>query len=128
MPGLRLPGQSSVGPDTELSFRRDGIQNRVMQQLKRGQVRYQSRLDMHGLTVEQAYQTLNHFLQQAQDTGQFCVLIIHGQGYRSTGGIPVLKQNIDYWLRQADQVLAFHSAIPADGGKGAVYVLLRRRR
>ena len=117
-----------MGPDTELGYRCDGIQKRVIQQLKRGQIPCQSRLDLHGSTVEQAYTTVMHFLQHARDSGLYCVLIIHGQGYRSAGGVPVLKQNLDYWLRRHDGVLAFQSAQPRDGGKGAVYVLLRRRR
>lgn len=127
-PPMRVPGNSAIGPESELYYRGDGIQNRLMHQLKRGQLHYQSRLDLHGFTLEQAYPAVIHFLRDARGAGENCVLIIHGQGYRSAGGIPVLKQNLDYWLRNAPEVLAFHSATPADGGKGAVYVLLRKKK
>jgi DNA-nicking Smr family endonuclease len=127
-PSLRLPGISAIYSDSVLSFRRDGVQDRVIQQLKRGKLACQSRLDLHGANVEQAYSAVMRFLQGARDAGLNCILIIHGQGYRSANGVPVLKQNLDYWLRNAPEVLAFHSAIPADGGNGAVYVLLRRRK
>jgi DNA-nicking Smr family endonuclease len=125
---LRLPGISGISGDSVLSYRRDGVQDRVFQQLKRGKLDCRSRLDLHGTTVEQAYAEVTRFLQGAQDAGLDCILIIHGQGYRSANGVPVLKQNLDYWLRNEYKVLAFHSATPADGGKGAVYVLLRKKK
>jgi len=50
---------------------------------------------------------------------------VHGKGRRSRQPGPVLKGLVDHWLRQRDDVLAFCSARPADGGTGAVYVLLR---
>ncbi|MEE9156926.1 MAG: Smr/MutS family protein, partial [Gammaproteobacteria bacterium] len=40
---------------------------------------------------------------------------------------PVLKNKLNNWLRQRDEVLAFCSTRPVDGGTGAVYVLLKRR-
>ncbi|HRY16587.1 MAG TPA: Smr/MutS family protein, partial [Candidatus Competibacteraceae bacterium] len=47
-----------------------------------------------------------------------------GKGSRHRG--PILKQKVNHWLRQRDEVLAFCSARAIDGGTGAVYVLLRR--
>jgi DNA-nicking Smr family endonuclease len=55
------------------------------------------------------------------------VRIIHGKGNGSRHRGPVLKQKINHWLRQRDEVLAFCSARPMDGGTGAIYVLLRRK-
>jgi len=126
-PPLRLAGSSSVGAHDELSYQGNGVQNRIMKELKRGKRPIENRLDLHGLTVEQAHRSCMRFIHRCQQTRQNCVLIIHGQGYRSTGGVPVLKQQINYWLRQHDAVLAFCSALQRDGGKGAVYVLLRKK-
>ncbi len=125
-PPLRLAGSSDISANDELSYQGNGVQNRTMRELKRGKLAIENRLDLHGQTVEQAFQSTMHFLHQCQQARQYRVLIIHGQGYRSTGGIPVLKQHVDYWLRQNSTVLAFCSAMPRDGGKGAVYVLLRK--
>jgi DNA-nicking Smr family endonuclease len=54
------------------------------------------------------------------------VRIVHGKGLRSSQKGPVLKNKVAGWLQQRDEVLAYASARPADGGTGAVYVLLRR--
>ena len=123
---LRLPGNSTIEAGDVLSYQGNGLQNRQMRQLKQGRITIESVLDLHGQTVEQAYQSTVQLIHQCQQQKQYCALIIHGQGYRSAGGVPVLKQSVDFWLRQHDSVLAFHSASPADGGKGAIYILLRK--
>ncbi len=125
-PPLRLSGSSTICANDALSYQGHGVQNRIMRELKRGKISIESRLDLHGQTVEQAHQSFMRFIHHSRQARQCCVLIIHGQGYRSPGGIPVLKQHIDYWLQQHDAVLAYCSALPRDGGKGAVYVLLRK--
>ncbi|MDH5572217.1 MAG: Smr/MutS family endonuclease, partial [Gammaproteobacteria bacterium] len=56
-----------------------------------------------------------------------CVRIIHGKGYGSVSQQPVLKQFVNYWLRQREDIMAFCSARQADGGTGAVYVLLKTK-
>ena len=58
--------------------------------------------------------------------GKRCVRIVHGKGLSSEGKLPVLKVKVNSWLRQKDDVLAFCSARPQDGGTGAVYVLLKK--
>ena len=73
---------------------------------------------------------LDHpLLRQARAAGKRCVLIVHGRGLHSRDQLPVLKEALRGWLathRLARHVLAFATARPADGGGGAVYVLLRR--
>ena len=123
---LRLSGYSEVDANDQLCYQGNGIQKRVLRQLKQGKIPLEDRLDLHGQTIEQAHTSTMQFIHQCQQQGKYCVLIIHGQGYRSAGGVPVLKQNVSHWLQQHNSVLAFHSALPADGGKGALYVLLRK--
>ncbi len=125
IPPLAETHQSTAQADDALHYRGDGVQKRVMSRLQRGQMRPQARLDLHGLTREPAFQALRQFVTGSQSAGLRCVLVIHGQGYRSADNVPVLKRAVDGWLRQLPQVLAFCSAIPPDGGTGAVYVLLR---
>lgn len=108
-----------------LEFQHPGIQNRQMRRLRQGRIAIESELDLHGQTAEQARRQLPLFLSQAQANGLRCVIIVHGKGYSSSGQRPVLKTLLNSWLKQCPEVLAFCSALPKDGGTGAVYVLLR---
>ncbi|MFO1371946.1 MAG: Smr/MutS family protein [Candidatus Competibacteraceae bacterium] len=110
----------------ELYYRRDGVQQAVLRKLRRGQFRVGAVLDLHGMTVATAKDALATFLRGAHRESLSCVRIIHGKGNGSRHRGPVLKQKINHWLRQRDEVLAFCSARPMDGGTGAIYVLLRR--
>ncbi len=110
----------------ELFFARPGLQHNVLRKLRRGQYAIQGQLDLHGCTVPEARARVAAFLRDMQTQDRRCVRIIHGKGKSSEGRLPVLKGKVNTWLRQWDQVLAFCSARPNDGGTGAVYVLLRR--
>ncbi len=109
----------------ELSYHRSGLQQSVLRKLRRGQFRVSAVLDLHGLNVAAAREALNGFLYSARRDNLTCVRIIHGKGNRSRHKGPVIKQKINHWLRQRDDVLAFCSARPVDGGTGAIYLLLR---
>jgi DNA-nicking Smr family endonuclease len=110
----------------ELAFARPGVQHGVLRRLRRGQFSVEQDLDLHGFTVTMAREALLAFLQDARRARNTCVRVIHGKGRGSRHGQPVLKKKVNAWLRQRDEVLAFCSARPVDGGTGAVYVLLRR--
>lgn len=110
----------------ELYYRRQGVQQAVLRKLRRGQYQVGAVLDLHGLTVAAAKTALAVFLQRVRRDNLSCARIIHGKGNGSRHRGPVLKQKINHWLRQRDEVLAFCSARPMDGGTGAIYVLLRR--
>ena len=112
----------------ELLFTRPGVQPNVMRKLRRGQFSIEAELDLHRMTSEEARQAIAHFLPQMGQAGKRCVRIIHGKGYGSFNKLPVLKNKLNHWLRQRDEVLAFCSARPVDGGTGAIYVLLKRNR
>jgi DNA-nicking Smr family endonuclease len=108
-----------------LLFVRPGIQHRVLAELQRGAIEVELEVDLHGLYAEHARQLIAEFLAECGRRRIRCARIIHGKGYRSSEQQPVLKQGINLWLRQYEQVLAFCSATRRDGGTGAVYVLLR---
>lgn len=110
----------------ELYYRRDGVQQAVLRKLRRGHFQVGVALDLHGMTVIAAKEAFTAFLHQARRDNAHCVRIIHGKGKGSRHRGPVLKQKVNHWLRQRDEVLAFCSARAVDGGTGAVYVLLRR--
>lgn len=118
---------TDVAPEETLFFARSGLQTRLLRQLKRGDLRPEARLDLHGQTIAEAGVQLADFLDAAQAEGLRCVCIVHGKGHRSAEGRPVLKTQVNQWLRDISSVLAFSSAQPKEGGMGALYVLLRRR-
>jgi DNA-nicking Smr family endonuclease len=110
----------------ETLFVRPGLQHTVIRKLRRGQYAIEAELDLHGATSIQAREAVDAFLKNARDRDKRVVRIIHGKGNTSIGKMPVLKGKVNSWLRQKDEVLAFCSARPNDGGTGAVYVLLKR--
>lgn len=110
----------------ELLFVRTGIQHSVVKKLRRGQFPVEDELDLHGLRSEEARTLLAQFLHRARQSQLRCVRIIHGKGYGSQTRQPVLKNKVNSWLRQREEVLAFCSARPADGGTGAINLLLKR--
>lgn len=109
----------------ELVFQRPGLQNQAMRKLRSGHWLAQGELDLHGLTVAQAKLELLQFLQHCQKNSLRCVRIIHGKGLRSKNHEPVLKNKVAHWLMQREETLAFCQAKAADGGSGAMLVLLR---
>jgi len=118
---------SEVETGEELLFVRPGIQRKTIGRLRRGEYTVESELDLHGLTVPEARQALIRFLHDCRNSGVRCVRIIHGKGYGSQQKKPILKNKVNSWLQQVNDVMAFCSAIQAHGGTGAVYVLLRRK-
>ncbi len=118
---------AEVETGEELLYSRPGLQHSIMRKLRRGQYAIEAQLDLHGHTVPEAREQVNSFIRAMQTMDKRCVRIIHGKGNSSEGKLPVLKGKVNSWLRQWDQVLAFCSARPNDGGTGAVYVLLKRK-
>jgi DNA-nicking Smr family endonuclease len=119
-----------IGLETgeELSYARAGLGHDVLRKLRRGHWAIQDELDLHGLTVVQARAELAQFLKQCLRRGLRCVRIVHGKGQRSRQREPVLKRKVAVWLIQREEVLAYCQARRADGGSGAVVVLLRGAR
>jgi len=114
--------------DDELAFRRPYVRDEVMRKLKRGQFPVEAEIDLHGLRQQAAQEALRQFLNDCLHRGLHCVRVIHGKGLRSGPAGPVLKLIVHHWLRKVENVAAFAAARPADGGSGAVYVLLAVRK
>jgi DNA-nicking Smr family endonuclease len=123
-PDVALEEDSPTGADT-LSFRRPGVRDRTLKQLRRGLYPIEDDLDLHGLSQAAARDSLGEFLAYSRGAGYRCVRIVHGKGYRSGARGPILKISVNAWLKRHADVMAFTSARPIDGGAGAVYVLLR---
>ena len=118
--------QSLLEMGDELLYCRAGIQKQTLKKLRRGQFNIEAELDLHGMTVVVARNALSDFLKKCSLRSQRCVRIIHGKGLGSKNRQPVIKNKLNHWLRQRDDVLAFCSARQIDGGTGAIYLLLKR--
>jgi len=124
----QVKGLGSVKAEEKLFYAKSGLQAKSIQQFKRGQFPIEARVDLHGHTTDEAYGVLSRFLSNALSQGYRSVLVIHGKGQRIDAQPPILKNRINYWLRDWKEIIAFCSAKPKDGGTGAVYVLLANRK
>tara|TARA_R110002072_G_scaffold74374_2_gene176205 strand:+ start:5323 stop:5865 length:543 start_codon:yes stop_codon:yes gene_type:complete len=111
----------------ELFYTSPGLQNNILKKLRRGHYKIEAELDLHGMTVDSAKIALTDFLKQCTVRSQRCVRIIHGKGLGSVNKQPVIKNKLNQWLQKMDIAQAFCSARPADGGTGAIYLLLKRK-
>ena len=118
---------SALEAGDALAHRRDEVPPQVLRRLARGEYAAQEELDLHGLPARTAESLLREFLKDCRTHGVGCVRIVHGKGRNSEERLPVLKNLVDRVLRQRADVLAFHSPPAAQGGTGAVLVLLERQ-
>lgn len=124
----RMLDADRIESEDALAYRRDEVPARVLARLRRGLYAAQDELDLHGADAATAEALLRAFLKEALLAGHGCVRIVHGKGLGSGTGVPVLKNLVDRLLRQRSDVLAFQSAPAAQGGTGAVLVLLKKRK
>ncbi|HET7557118.1 MAG TPA: Smr/MutS family protein [Rhodanobacteraceae bacterium] len=120
------PAAHEIGE--ELLYLREGHSPQLLKRLRRGHFSIGDEIDLHQMDERAARATLGDFLADVRKRGISCVRIVHGKGLRSGSAGPVLKRMVDRVLRRRDDVLAFASARPAQGGTGATVVLLRRVR
>ncbi|WP_437935396.1 Smr/MutS family protein [Sorangium sp. So ce341] len=109
--------------------RRLDVDPRELRRLRRARYAVDGTLDLHGLRLEAAREAVEAFVCKRQRDGDRVVAIVHGKGNHSPGGHAVLRGEIAAWLsngRVARHVAAFATAPDAEGGAGAVLVLLAR--
>lgn len=114
------------------------IDRNTMRALRRGEITIEGRLDLHGMNQSEARQSLIRFIISAEASGKRCVLVVTGKGNtgrRSENWLDqkpgVLKRKVPDWLYETELNSIVLQAVPAqpkDGGDGALYVYLRRRR
>lgn len=108
-----------------------GLDKNNAKRLKKGKHPIERRLDLHGMTQTQAHAALSYFIETSYQAGKRCVLIITGKGSKSMGSVGVLRLAVPRWLNEElnrIRVLAFSYATPKDGGEGALYVMLKKKR
>lgn len=103
----------------------------LLDKLHRGHYTIDANLDLHGLNLRDARGLFETFFTNCLRRSFGCVRIVHGRGHHSKDGEPVLKENLQRWLRSrrfGRHVVAYASAQLHDGGCGATYVLLKNSR
>jgi DNA-nicking Smr family endonuclease len=123
-PWEQLTSADSVRAHCNLSFQQGTVTAKQLTRLRRGNFSTPCVIDLHGLTEAQAQARLTQWLLRCRHKTVRYALIIHGKGLGSTTENPVLKNFVNWWLRNQPRILAFSSALPADGGTGAIYALL----
>lgn len=112
-----------------------GMDRKAFEQLRRGKLAPQGRIDLHGMTLDEARPALMQFVLGARAQGKRLVLVITGKGRRAEdeGPIPrragALRHEVPQWLSRpplSAGVLQVAPAHPRHGGSGALYVYLRR--
>ena len=112
----------------EAAWKRDSLPKAWLRDLRRGRWVTQDKLDLHGMNRGEARVAVVRFLAECRDRSHRCVRIVHGKGLSSPGREPVLKKLVLGWLSQRSEVLAFCQARAAEGGAGAVIVLLATKK
>ena len=120
-PDKTMPADFRVGETS-------GVDGTSVRRMQRGQVPIEDRLDLHGLSQEQAQKKVKAFIDSAVQKNFRYVLIITGKGRDGHG---ILREKVPEWLK--DVPLCYHLnaisyAQPKDGGKGALYIRLKRQR
>lgn len=109
---------------------------RTFARMKRGKLSPDARIDLHGMTLDQAHPALIRFILSSQSHGHRMVLVITGKGSREDPYDPaprrrgVLRVQVPHWLRMppvGPAVLQIAPAHQKHGGEGAYYVYLRKR-
>ncbi len=125
---VRIQLQDRLEGGDEPHYLRPGLAQGVLRDLRRGRWVTREEIDLHGLNRDQARQQLATFLAESLHRGTRCIRVIHGKGLSSPQKMSVLRQLVRGWLAQRQEVLAYCQAKPADGGEGALIVLLRGQK
>lgn len=121
-PALQPPLPRELPPLDRLA----GIDRATAERLRRGRMAIEARLDLHGMTQDEAHRAVGAFVAGARGAGRRCVLVITGRGVAGGG---VLRHAVPRWLDEPGlrrHLLAIAPAQPRDGGNGAFYLLIRR--
>ena len=136
-PSLTMGGVYNQNSFTELAVgNTDNLDKNTAEKFRKGQFKIEARIDLHGRTEKEAFAAVEDFVKNSYICGRRCVLIITGKGikreddawYEAKG---IIREALPKWLNHPDIrpfVLSMSPALPADGGSGAMYVLLKRKR
>lgn len=122
---LRARKPENYGPNDIMGFKQPGVQEGVYRKLRTGKYPIEAKLDLHGFTLEQAFDAIRASISLNMKKNKRCLLISHGKGLKQDEPAR-LKNHVAAWLKGIPEVMAYHSAMPQHGGAGNVYVLLKK--
>lgn len=123
---FRLEPDQLVNPLDPICWKRDGVQEGVFRNLRLGKYSADARLDLLNRPLAECVEEVPAFIRQCYRLGLRTVIISHGRGRSRDSLANRLKSCLMLWLPKIDEVLAFHSTQPQQGGLGAIYLLLRK--
>jgi len=106
-----------------------GLDKSTAKRLRRGKAVIEARLDLHGMTQNEARPALEDFIERVWYSGKREVLVITGKGTRADGSIGILRQRVPVWLNDPtnrNRITAFTHAATKDGGQGALYIRIKK--
>lgn len=106
----------------------------ILKKIAEGEIALSGKIDLHGDTLDRAYERLQFYLQDMQTQGALYVLVVTGKGKIDIEHLPddhrgTLRQMVPRWLAAApfiELVADVATAHIRHGGEGALYVRLRR--
>ena len=123
---LSMEGVKPVPPDDFIAFQQPGIQDGVFKKLRLGKYPLENRISLKGISLKESCDRVYQTIKQSHERGVRALLIQHGQGLDSKPFPALKKSYVNHWLRELEEVIAFHTAQPMHGGFGATYVLLKK--
>jgi DNA-nicking Smr family endonuclease len=110
-----------------ISYKRCHLSKKQWRTFTQGLWRSSYCLDLHGLDRETAWEAVQAYVDDLYCTQQKYGMIVHGKGHYSEDGIAYIKNMLAQHLQRLPNILAYHSAMPKDGGAGALYVLIKSK-
>jgi DNA-nicking Smr family endonuclease len=123
---LSMEGVKPVPPDDFIAFQQPGIQDGVFKKLRLGKYPLENKISLKGISLKESCDRVYQTIKQSHERGVRALLIQHGQGLDSKPFPALKKSYVNHWLRELEEVIAFHTAQPMHGGFGATYVLLKK--
>lgn len=123
---LSMESVKPVPPDEFILYQQPGIQDGVFKKLRLGKYPIENKISLKGMTLKESCDRLYQAIKQSHKRGVRALLIQHGRGDSSKPFPGIKKSYVNQWLRELDEVIAFHTAQPMHGGFGATYVLLKK--
>ena len=113
----------SATPKVNDPFSHADIDKNTYKKLVKGKIGIEAKLDLHGLSQDQAHDKFCAFITRTHKGGKRCVLVVTGKGRG------ILKSALYEWALSSavsHLILKVATAQPKDGGDGAFYIYLKR--
>jgi len=123
---LSMESVAPVSPDEFILYQQPGIQDGVFKKLRLGKYPLENNISLKGMTLKESCDRVYQSIKQCHKRGVRALLIQHGRGENSKPFPGVKRSYVNQWLRELEEVIAFHTAQPMHGGFGATYVLLKK--